>query len=151
MNYKLNDCFNKTASDKYKCVQLGELCCHAHSNEEKRQASEVLEAPVPKQLPHPNEGMQFYSELISEYIKKPGKEEKKTALSKKKNRKNAGSDSEECKKVLDPTAIKKKQNVERVAVHLAETQEAKFQKLQDTFESIKTSPAITEYKRTAIF
>jgi len=35
---------------------------------------DVLEAPVPKQLPHPNDGMQYYLELAPEYIKKPEKE-----------------------------------------------------------------------------
>ena len=33
LNYKLNDCFYKTSTDKYKCTQVGELCCHAHSND----------------------------------------------------------------------------------------------------------------------
>ena len=48
LNYKLNDCFYKTSTDKYKCTQVGELCCHAHSNDERKQALEVIEGAIPK-------------------------------------------------------------------------------------------------------
>ena len=121
LNYKLNDCYNKIASDKFKCSQLAELCCHAHSNEERRQALDVLEAPVPKQLPHPNEGMQYYLELVPDYSqKKPEKEEKKAIPIKKKKTKGEESD-ESLSEDEEQTNAQKKQNVERVAVNLAET------------------------------
>ena len=106
MNYKLNDCYNKTSSDKFKCTLLAELCCHAHSNEEKKQSKDVLEAAVPKQLPHPNEGMQYYLELVSEYIiKKPEKEEKKKDSGKKKSKSNDLDSDEDAE---DGGASKKK-------------------------------------------
>ena len=96
LNYKLNDCYNKTPSDKFKCSQLAELCCHAHSNEERKQAIDVLESSVPKQLPHPNEGMQYYLEILPDYTqKRPEKEEKKTISNKKKKSKGEESESED--------------------------------------------------------
>ena len=42
--------------------------------------------------------MQYYLEIVNDYIKQPEKEEKKIVLNKKKSRKSVGSDSEESKK-----------------------------------------------------
>lgn len=70
--------------------------------------------------------------------------------SKKKKCNQGDSDSEESKGDGN-SATKKKQNIERVAVNLAENQNDKFLKLTEAFESIKTSPAITEYKTTSVF
>jgi len=67
--------------------------------------------------------MQYYLELVAEYtIKKPEKEEKKKESGKMKLR---GNDIDSDEGYNDNGgASKKKQNVERVAVNLAETQEA---------------------------
>ena len=83
---------------------------------------DVLEAPVPKQLPHPNDGMQYYLELVPEYIKKPEKEEKKRDSGKKKSK---GYDLDSDEEHEDGGASKRK-DVQKVAVNLAETQLSKF-------------------------
>lgn len=95
--------------------------------------------------------MHYYLELVPEYtIKKPEREEKKLYSNKKKaaiaEALDSGpiSDGEDSKSEIN--AAKKKQDVERVAVNLAETQEAKFQKLQDAFGALEAGPAITENK-----
>jgi len=50
---------------------MGELCCHAHSNDDREHALDAMK-DVPKLLPHPNEGMQYYLESLDDYsFKKP--------------------------------------------------------------------------------
>ena len=95
LNYKLNDCHNKTSADKFKCAQVGELCCHAHSNEERKQALDVLEALLPKQLPYSNEVMQCYLDALPEYMqKRPAKDDKKSTSGKKRRSKGENQDSD---------------------------------------------------------
>ena len=91
--------------------------------------------------------MPYYREIVHEYTnRKPEKEERKSAKEKKRSR----GDSDEDDKNGESSAAKKKQNVERVAVNLAETQEAKFQKLQDAFGALEASPGTSEYKTTTV-
>jgi len=42
LHYKLRDCKDRMPTDKYSCSKLGDLCCHAHSQEEKELALKAL-------------------------------------------------------------------------------------------------------------
>ena len=71
LHYKIADCPEKTAADKYKCAKHKERCCHAHSTEEKKLAIEVLESLVPKVLPQKEDIMQYYLEALQDYVYQP--------------------------------------------------------------------------------
>jgi hypothetical protein len=46
---------------------MGELCCHAHSKEDREQSLEALRE-VPKSLPCRDDCMQYYLESLEEYM-----------------------------------------------------------------------------------
>ena len=95
LNYKLNDCYHKTSAEKFRCSQLGDLCCHAHSNEERKNAIDVLEGPIPKQFAKYAEFMQYYLEELPNYLqKRPAKEDKKLSSGKKRKSKGENLDSD---------------------------------------------------------
>jgi len=49
LHYKLSDCPDKTGPSKFSCTKNGDLCCHAHSKEDREQSIDAMK-DVPKQL-----------------------------------------------------------------------------------------------------
>lgn len=55
---------------------MGDLCCHAHSKEDREQSLDAMKE-APKVLPHQNESMQYYQDSLDEYLIKKTDAKKK--------------------------------------------------------------------------
>mmetsp|Transcript_33794 Transcript_33794/g.44596 ORF Transcript_33794/g.44596 Transcript_33794/m.44596 type:complete len:230 (+) Transcript_33794:670-1359(+) len=71
LHFKISECPEKTPADKFRCAKHKERCCHAHSSEEKKLGIEVMESLVPKVLPQKEDIMQYYLEILPEYVQSP--------------------------------------------------------------------------------
>ena len=67
LHYKIKDCPDAESSLKFSCKKVGPYCSHSHSNEERELARKALTNGVPRALPYPNEGVDWYEENLAEY------------------------------------------------------------------------------------
>lgn len=71
LQYKLRDCKDRVPTDKFSCAKLGDLCAHAHSQEERDLALKALRN-VPRKLPYSlqeiDNTMRDYLEYLPDYM-----------------------------------------------------------------------------------
>lgn len=59
--YKIHDCPDRIAADKYGCEEKKEICAYSHSVDEREAYQKDFAKGVPPRLPQ-NEGMYLYEE-----------------------------------------------------------------------------------------
>ena len=77
LHYKIKECPDAEAGQKYQCKKIGPLCAHIHSTEERDTARKALTNPLPKVLQTPSlkeygsqdyGGVEWYQEYLPEFI-----------------------------------------------------------------------------------
>jgi hypothetical protein len=68
LHFKVKDCPDSEPGLKFSCKKVGSQCSHAHSAEERDLCRKALIQGVPKCLPFPNEGVEWYEDNLPEYI-----------------------------------------------------------------------------------